>query len=155
MVESWRAHPLFESRMHIIDDALAAHKSKMYTLSVPALLPLVEGILTEYVTVHNLAARCGKIKQVYESVFSSSDDYSFSSRPIVLTILFQLQHNTYAWTNFEAEMQRGHHRRQITRHTVLHGISTNYDTLVTSLKIFTLLDAISALHAQLESIHGS
>jgi hypothetical protein len=44
-IESWENHSLFKPRMHIIQDAFEAHCSGLYTLSVPALLPLVEGIL--------------------------------------------------------------------------------------------------------------
>lgn len=154
MVDSWRNHQLFKSRIHIIDDALAAHQNKQFTLSVPALLPLIEGILNEYVAVHNLAARCGKIKKVYKAVLGEADDYTLSSRAVVLTILYQLENNTYADTDFKTELQRSMQRRQISRHTVLHGVSTNYNTSATSLRIFVLLDAISALHSQISTNHS-
>jgi hypothetical protein len=120
---------------------------------VPALLPLVEGILNEYVAIHRLPAHCGKIKQVYEAVLGEADDYTLSARAIALTILFQLEHNTYVYTNFDNELQRSNRHRQVSRHTVLHGVSTNYNSSVTSLKVFVLLDAISALHSEISLNH--
>lgn len=153
MIESWRMHPLFISRMHIIDDALTAHKSSLFTLSVPALLPLIEGILNEYVTSHNLLARCGKIKQVYEAVIGEVDNYSLSNWAIVQTLLYQLEHNTYTYTDFTTELQKSTQRRQVSRHTVLHGVATNYHTSATSLRVFVLLDALSALHSQISENH--
>ncbi|MCB9421729.1 MAG: hypothetical protein H6667_18155 [Ardenticatenaceae bacterium] len=153
MIESWREHPQFTSRTHIIDDALVAHINGLYTLSVPALLPLIEGILNDYVTTHNLTARCGNIKRVYEAVLGEADDYSLSQWAIAQTLLFQLEYNTYSFTDFRAELQKSTNRRQVSRHTVLHGISTNYHTLANSLRILVLLDAISALHDHISDNH--
>lgn len=153
MVESWREHPIFAPRMHIIDDAVTAHQNELYTLSVPTLLPQIEGILTEYVTIHNLNVRCGKIEKVYKAVLGEADDYAFPTRAAASTILYQLQNNTYVYTNFEKEMKKARQYRQVSRHTVSHGVSTNYHTSVTSLRILVLLDAISALHSQISLNH--
>jgi hypothetical protein len=64
---------------------------------------------------------------------------------ITSTLLYQLQTNTYAFTDFEIEMKRSINTRQVTRHTISHGIALNYDRPIHSLKAFLLLDALSAL----------
>lgn len=151
MVESWREHPLFKSRIGIIDDAVDAHQGRKFTLSVPTLQPQIEGILNDYVAIHNLSASCGKIKQVYKAVLGEADDYTLTVHAIAATILSQLAHNTYVHTDFREELKKSERRRKITRHTVLHGISTNYNTTSTSLRILVLLDAIAALHPQISS----
>lgn len=150
MVESWRTHPLFSSRMHIIDDALEAHKTGKYTLSLPSLLPLIEGILNEYVTRNKLPARCGNIRKVYEAVIGDVDNYSLTTWAIVQTLRYQLENSTYTYTKFEQELKKSPNGRLVSRHTVLHGISTNYHKPSNSLKVFVLLDAISSLHDEIE-----
>ena len=150
-VDNWHDHPLFAPRMHIINDALKAHCNKLYTLSVPTLLPQIEGILNDYVTTNNLSAKPGKIKKVYETVIGDLEgdggleDYGILDWAIASTLLYQLQTITYTFTNFERELQRSSQGRQVSRHTVLHGIATNYHKPIHSLKIFILLDAISML----------
>ena len=150
MVESWRTHPLFSSRMHIIDDALEAHKTGKYTLSLPSLLPLIEGILNEYVTRNKLPARCGNIRKVYEAVIGVVDNYSLTTWAIVQTLRYQLENSTYTYIEFEQELKKSPNGRSVSRHTVLHGISTNYHKPSNSLKVFVLLDAISSLHDEID-----
>lgn len=144
-VATWETNPLFSSRMHIFKTALEAHCNGNYTLSVPALLPQIEGILNEYVKVNNLTAKLGKIEKVYNAVIGDLDEYPLSSWAIANTLLYQLQTNTFTFTDFEAEFKKSSNSRKTTRHTVLHGIATNYDKPVHSLKAFVLLDALSSL----------
>jgi hypothetical protein len=56
-VQSWESHPLFVPRMHILKDALQAHCRGLYTLSVPALINQIEGVLNDYVIANGLVAK--------------------------------------------------------------------------------------------------
>ncbi|MBW1939412.1 MAG: hypothetical protein JRI67_11760 [Deltaproteobacteria bacterium] len=144
-VESWKSHPLFAPRMHILNDALQAHCRGMYTLSVPALVPQIEGVLNDYVLTNGLVAKFGKIQQVYEAAIGDVDEYGLSKWVIASTLLYQLQTNTYVFTDFEIELKKSVNTRQVTRHTVSHGVALKYDRPIHSLKAFLLLDALSAL----------
>ena len=144
-VGTWETNPLFASRMHIFNAALKAHCEGTYVLSVPALLPQIEGILNEYVKVNGLEAKLGKIEKVYKAVVGDTEEYPLSSWAIANTLLFQLQTNTFTYTDFEIEFRKSANKRKATRHTILHGISTNYDKPIHSLKAFVLLDALSVL----------
>lgn len=144
-VRSWESIPLFAPRMHILNDALKAHCSGLYTLSVPALIPQIEGVLNDYVLANRLAARLGKIQQVYEAAIGDADQYGLSEWVIACTLLHQLQTNTYVFTDFKAELKRSVKVRHVTRHTVLHGVALRYDRTIHSLRAFLLLDALSAL----------
>ena len=144
-VDSWKLNPLYSPRMHIFNAALTAHCEGNYILSVPTLFSQIEGILNEYVKVNQLEARLGKIEKVYNAVIGDLDDYPIKSWVIANTLLYQLQTNTYTYTDFETEFRKSANNRKTTRHTVLHGISTNYDKPIHSLKAFTLLDALSSL----------
>lgn len=144
-VATWQKNPLFSPRMHIFNAALKAHCDGSYALSVPALLPQIEGILNEYVMVNKLAVKLGKINNVYAAVIGDPGEYSLSSWAIASTLLYQLQTNTFTFTDFEIEFKKSLNSRKATRHTVLHGIALNYDKPIHSLKVFVLLDALSAL----------
>lgn len=144
-VESWKSHPLFAPRMHILNDALQAHCRGLYTLSVPALVPQIEGVLNDYVLTNGLVARFGKIQQVYEAAIGDVDKYGLSKWVITSTLLYQLQTNTYVFTDFKTELKRSVNTRQVTRHTVSHGVALRYNRPIHSLKAFLLLDALSAL----------
>ena len=144
-IAGWETNPLFSSRIHIFKAALKAHCEGNYTLSVPALYPQIEGILNEYVKRNNLEAKLGKIEKVYTAVLGNLDEYPLTSWVIATTLLYQLQTNTFTFTDFETEFNKSANKRKTTRHTVLHGIATNYDKPVHSLKAFVLLDALSSL----------
>ena len=144
-VEHWRDHPLFASRMSIIEDALWAHRQRRYTLSVPALMAQIEGVMSEYVVVNGLPVKLGKISQVYEAVVGDPMDRDVATWAIAETLLYQLRTNTYLPTPFEDELARSIPRRHCTRHTVLHGIMPGYDRESHSLRAFLLLDALSVL----------
>ena len=92
-----------------------------------------------------LVAKLGKIQQVYKAVIDNVDAYGVSNLVIATTLLYQLQTNTYSFTDFESELRKSVNRRQVTRHTVSHGVALKYDRPIHSLKAFLLLDALSAL----------
>jgi len=144
-VASWETNPLFSSRMHIFKAALKAHCEGNYTLSVPALLPQIEGVLNEYVKLNKLETKLGKVEKVYNAVIGDLDEYPLTSWAIANTLLFQLQTSTFTFTDFEIEFKKSANNRKTTRHTVLHGIATNYNKPIHSLKAFVLLDALSCL----------
>lgn len=144
-VESWESNSSFAPRMHILKDALQAHCQGLYTLSVPAITPQVEGVLIDYVLDNKQVVNLRKIKEVYEAAIGNADDYEFSKWVIATTLLYQLQTNTYVFTEFKDEIKKSVNTRQVTRHTVLHGVALKYDRPIDSLKAFLLLDAISVL----------
>lgn len=151
-VNKWTDHSLYTSRMDIILDALDAHCRGKYSLSVPTLLPQIEGILREYIHSNNLSAKFGKIKMVYETAIGDIGDYSLTTWKIAETLLFCLQNNTYIWSDFEIELKKSLTRRKVSRHTVLHGINPCYNRPIHSLKTFLILDAITILASELPGI---
>ncbi len=146
MVEEWRNRPHFgQERMDIIVDALWAHCQGRYTLSVPALVLQIEGIMSEYVIANGLPARLGKPRQVYEAVVGDPLEYGFSVWAIAETLLYQLRENIYHYIPFEEELSRPVHRRHTNRHTISHGITPGYNQENHSLRAFLLLDALAIL----------
>ena len=144
-VASWEAHQLLAPRMHVLTDALEAHCQGLYTLSVPTVIPQIEGVLNDYVRANGLVAKLGKIKQVYQAVIGDVDEYPLSQWVIASTLLYQLETNTYVPIDFRTELEKSINARRVTRHTVTHGVAFRYDRPIHSLRAFLLLDAVSAL----------
>jgi hypothetical protein len=153
-VKSWKSHPLFAPRMHILQDALQAHCQKLYTLSVPTLIPQIEGVLADCVFGNKLDAKLGKIRQVYEAAIGNVDDiddkYDLSSlsKWVIATTILDQQNKIYGFTDFKSELEKPINRRRVTRHTVLHGVGLKYDRPIHSLRVFLLLDALSSVVPQ-------
>jgi len=150
MVSSWEAHPLFSSRMDIIKDALEAHCSGKYTLSVPAFLPMIEGILTEYLFEKKMPVKYGKAEAVATTAVGDLNEYPLSSWSIAQTLLYILHNSFYIWTNFDEEIKKPMRHRGVSRHTIAHGISANYNTYSQSLKLLLLLDAVFIITSDIE-----
>ena len=146
MVLSWQSHSLFTSRMHIFHDALEAHVKGQYTLSVPALMPQIEGILSELVNEYKLDAKLGRIKQVYKAAIGDLDEIPWDTWAIANGLLYLLENNIYINTEFDKEITKPLNQRKISRHTVLHGINPSYNKATVSLNTFLILDAVSGLN---------
>jgi hypothetical protein len=140
-VKSWENHKLFtKQRMKIIRDALRAHKRKEYTLSIPALLPIVEGIVTDYCRIKKIrvpeSKTTQKAKKALEELGLQGDGYI--SEILLAFILNQL----YIPTN---KLKASSNRKQLNRHGILHGSYAGYPDGTRSLKCFLILDVLTLL----------
>lgn len=145
-VDGWNDNTLFQSRMRIIVDALDSHCSRKYTLSIPALLPVAEGIATEYckkVCIYETKMK-SKGKQKIQKALA--DKRSKTALNILSLDLFFLVINEITYKNTdELEKTKSNYKNFLNRHAVLHGIQKNYATAKNSLQCFMLLDVLSLL----------
>lgn len=143
MVKSWDKLPSFKSRMPIINDVLEAHCQRKYTLSIPALLPQIEGLLTEFAFVNGIKIPYGSPNGISEKVLETQDATVISEA--MSSVALECYKQLYKYDGFNKELKKAHHNRKVTRNTILHGISTNYATPTLSLKLFLNLDYLSGL----------
>lgn len=155
VLENWRQYPLFQPRMHILEDAFWAHRQGKYTLSVPVLITQIEGIMWEYVAVNKLEDSVNGIKQLYSAVVGDTEDYAFIQWSMAETLLFQLNNNVYSSTRLQEEIKRSISKRKKNRHTISHGVNPAYNQEHHSLRLFLLLDALSALKEVASSAAGA
>ncbi len=153
MIDDWRENPYFSNRMHIITDVLEAHIDGKFTLSIPALLPLVEGILTDIVGrratraegIGNWAGAA--IEKMYSDSFrESSKDavIAFITGSSVYESIDPVFFTPSAFPTWLAN--HGLEGKQILqRHAILHGVQTDYDSKENSLRAFLILDVLSWL----------
>lgn len=150
IVEGWRKKRFFKDRMEIIDDALEAHINKKYTLSIPTLLPLIEGIAS---SLSGKAA--GHPKQIIKKAIGDSyPDYLTAASEVIFLDLLETiglfgyinnqffspgKYSTYLIENGIQE------KSCLNRHAIMHGVQLNYASEINSLKVFLILDMLSIL----------
>lgn len=149
-VSSWNSFSIFSPRMHIFYDALDAHINKKWTLSVPSLLPHIEGIAGEILLANNLPLSKDLIivdkgyKTYPSSILGklSADKLTPTMDVAITSLLNYLEGTLYEYKRFE-DYPKIRRLRTLNRHAVLHGFQLNYATRLHSLRCFLALDSLS------------
>ncbi len=145
MVESWEVSHSFAQRKHIIHDAFDAHKTGKYTLSIPALLPQAEGVLSSIT-----GKGAGKPYKLFDETIQQ--EYPDILNNIAKDILLRFATSLYKgikpehftadklplWLKSEGIKESDF----MNRHAILHGIHVNYASKINSLRVFLLLDSL-------------
>ncbi len=150
MTKEWDKNELFKVRSLIIQDALEAHILGKYTLSIPSLLPQVEGILSSITE-----KSAGKPKKLLTEVLSKEQSSFLSG--VSEGLLLKLATSTFLYNEIEpmyfsteqfAEWIRNQgisEENIMNRHAILHGIQINYSSKINSLRAFLLLDSLYSI----------
>jgi len=157
MVRDWKRNPYFADRMHIINDALEAHIEGRYTLSIPTLLPLVEGILTDI--VGRRATRAdggirGWAGDALERLYSDSLREAYRDAVITyvtgITVYGSVDSAYFTPQRFPEwlELNGLTGDQVLQRHAILHGVQIDYASRENSLRAFFLLDVLSWTNRQ-------
>jgi hypothetical protein len=151
-VSSWSSYEFFSPRMHIFHDALDAHIAKKWTLTVPTILPHIEGIAGEILLASGLPFKNESIivdkgyKTYPSSVYGNmaASEVTLTMEIIIDSLLEYLEGTLYAYKNFKAypSIRR---LSGLNRHAILHGYQINYATRLNSLRCFLALDSLSML----------
>lgn len=159
MIADWYADERFARRRHILDAALTAHLAGNYVLSIPALLPQIEGIVIEFVE----GGRYGQLEPAAKEVVRMILERSGWLTPISSTPFEKEMRKFYAGTRQE-EFSPGPFREKalrdwnrpsseiLNRHAILHGVEVDYASEENSLRAFLFLDT---LHLLTEKRNGS
>ena len=151
MVDGWNRNPYFVPRMDIIRDALRAHIDGKYTLSVPTLLPVAEGILSSI--TGKGAAGSGGTRRMAKDVLAGmyTDFMCEASKDAVVEFAtgitlygnvppYYFSPERYPEWLEQNELAGG---QVLNRHAILHGVQTHYASEENSLRAFFLLDVLS------------
>ncbi|HVZ58731.1 MAG TPA: hypothetical protein VG935_03210 [Patescibacteria group bacterium] len=141
VVNGWSTNKFFtKQRVKIIKDALHAHKNGQYTLSIPALLPIIEGICGDFCKTQNIhvndSASSQKAKNAMQKL--KTDGKEYVSELVLEFIENQLYINT-------GNLRALRNKRFLNRHGILHGSYSGYADCARSLRCFLLLDVLTLL----------
>lgn len=134
MVNSWSDEPALHTRRLIIRDALADHLAGRYRVSVPTLMPCIEGVIADGFGLG------GRMKVVtglepLRDVFDGLEE-------IELEVAIESLLGLYSKIDFGMTSNLS---PRLNRHLILHGRSIRYGTEANSLKVFFHLDEIHQL----------
>lgn len=133
-VEGWMHLDPFKKRRRFILDGLRDHRDGRYRVSIPTLLPQIEGIAYEVFAP-------GSADTGMRSILArAAGDYDNTLGPaLVQTVTMLWDHRDFSVIAPTS--------RQINRHLVLHGRSTGYGTEENSIKVLFALDLLASVLA--------
>ncbi len=147
-VSGWKSIKYYSQRMQIFEDALEAHINGKWTLSIPSLLPHIEGISREILKANNWTIVGSKVMVEHghstfpSKVFQNLHIEDFSLDYFLLGILvYYLESTLYSYVNLNGS--RVGKMRKMNRHGILHGVQLKYATRLNSLRCFLALDSLS------------
>ena len=148
VIESCEENPLFEPRIHLINEALDAHRLGLYNASVSMLLMQVEGIAADYVKKHNLMPQLGgKTREIILTAVKNtpcavSDVREYAG---VSALVGYLEQAMYISMDFDKEHTRLQTEEHLLAHPIRHGRQVKFGTRTNSLRLFLILDVLSLL----------
>jgi len=156
MIENWAKNPYFDKRQKIIEDALDAHIDGKYTLSIPALLPMVEGILIDII-----GSRPKKGESMSDWVGNAIDDMctdfmQASLKNIILafltgvTVYKGIDKKYFTPDMFPQWLDDNNYAAKdiLNRHAILHGVFVDYPSKENSIRTFMILDVLSGFDSE-------
>lgn len=133
----WMRHPVFAERRRFFLDGLADHQRGRYRVSIPTLLPHLEGIA---IAAFAPGTRKTKLPAV---VTEAAGTYDTLMGDAIVDAATRL------WTDQPFDRVRAS-GRELNRHLILHGRSTGYGTEENSTKLLFLFDLLASLVEQSE-----
>jgi hypothetical protein len=130
MSEEWFDIPYFKHREPIVRDGIAAHRSGKFTLSVPALLPLAEGLAAEII---GPITKVNAVKEVARGWMAQEQElWTQLYVDVVIDVM-------YTKVDFSKKPP------YLNRHFILHGRVADYATDLNSLRVILLVDSVTHL----------
>jgi len=130
ILKCWETKPFLSNRIHILRSSIEAHINSNYILSVPALLPQLEGIIAE--NFKHKGIMRGDVYRKYLKQIMPEERTGFNR--LFSKLIFE-----YILNNFEYGQPIVF---DLNRHAILHGADVNYSNPTTSLKAILVIDFI-------------
>ncbi|MHB8806487.1 MAG: hypothetical protein ACYC59_02775 [Anaerolineaceae bacterium] len=143
LLERWRGNKYYLKRKKLLNEALDNHLRGNYHSSISVLLQCIEGIITDFVVENNIIL--SKIDSPIEkskAIVGDLNNYDFSNYVIARIFFDYAQGSLYNYTSFKDEIPKSENKKIKNRHTISHGITSEYGSTSSSLKYFIVLDAV-------------
>lgn len=87
LADAWNAEPPFAAREQLIRDAVDAHCDRKYTLSIPTLVPQIEGVVTDWLyslrEPNEVAFRQVSKTRQLKDLLTAANDQSYIERRVI------------------------------------------------------------------------
>jgi hypothetical protein len=141
LINGWKRSGHFPNRIHILQAAVGAHVEGRFELSVPAILPQLEGVIADlfgHTGWMNLAA----FHQYLVTAFGKDSHFDRVSAAFMMNVILE----SFFWG---AKIPR------LSRHAILHGADTGYATSVKSLQVILAFDELQRSISYVASVDGT
>jgi hypothetical protein len=148
VIREWQKNKYFKPWKQHLEQSLNAHIRKEYSLSIPVLLLVAEGIAKNYCKdkkiPFNWSKGNDKITKALKKAGHSDKEVDDNLYMLEIDLFFaSIDDKIYQKTSL-LKKNRGF-RYILNRHAVLHGLTSKYGTQKNSLQGFMLLDMLSLL----------
>lgn len=142
-IAKWNTIAYYQKREKIFSAAVEQHKVGNYVLSIPALTPHPEGIIREFMwdTYQYIHRRFTSILSQFEEKAKEIDIYVTAYAMTCINSIY---------SNFEPT--KPDEAPDFNRHKISHGLSINYDSRASSLKLILYLNEIFEIICGLKGI---
>ena len=135
LLKSWESKVWLDKRITILENVIDAHNEEKFILSIPAMLPQIEGIIVDGYN-HKGWFDERKLRKYIDKLYKDGVK-NFSVDEVIRTFLLKT-----VWAKFQHGTKTG---SSFSRHAILHGADTKYGTAENSLKVILLFDYFSFL----------
>ncbi|MCA1788645.1 MAG: hypothetical protein LC667_01975 [Thioalkalivibrio sp.] len=130
VVQSWHERRLNPRRLRIVEQAVAAHVERRFELSVPTILPQIEGTIAEiFGHVGRLSIK--EVRRYLQMAFRRGSRFDKIGAAFFVEVLFD-------------QFQWGSPIPTLSRHAILHGADLEYATAAKSLRLILIFDQLQA-----------
>jgi hypothetical protein len=141
LTTEWRLNGHFPHRIRILEAAVAAHVEGRFELSVPAMLPQIEGVIADFFG-HIGRMNNAALQQYLVAAFSKDSHFDRVSAAFILNVILE----SFFWG---AKIPR------LSRHAILHGADTRYATAINSLQVILAFDELQRSISYVASVAGT
>lgn len=142
LLDRWSNNKFYFKRRKLLKEALDNHIRGNYHSSISVLLQCIEGVITDFIVENNIPSKINSPTEKSKSIVGKREDYNFSDYVVAVIFLDYAQGNLYCYRDFKDELQKTENKKTKNRHTIFHGITSDYGSFSSSLKHFICLDAI-------------
>lgn len=140
----WKSKPWLHKRLSILKDAIWAHQNGLFTLSIPTLIPQIEGIIADNFRI-NEYLKASDYKKYFQSLLNEAILIKNRNENISIFFTSVLLANFFHGTK---------NIGPLSRHAVLHGGDVSYATQINSLRAILFINALNKLF-RLEALINS
>jgi hypothetical protein len=144
IIREWAELEYFCKRKNKIDDAFNAHKLGKYSLSIPVLAFMLEGIIRDF-----MKDTYGVSAYNFSPLYDNFKEKAKELDNFIVNYVFTCIDSFYIRFNPEEpdEVQ------DFSRHKIFHGQALNYDNEINSLKLILYLDELFYMISSLKSLN--
>lgn len=143
LIRGWSDDPAFNLRRPIIRDALVDHLARRYRVSIPTLLPCLEGVAADAFSLGQKVT----VPQGLEHLADLFEGLDALGLDVALDSLGTL----YGRVDFRDASRLS---PRLNRHLILHGRAVRYGSEANSLKVFLHLDELHSQVVALRRLDG-